>query len=229
MENPLKKSKFKLIGRIFVVLLSISIIFIFSIHFYIENTTKTFIKPEENIIQENSGKYEAIMVLGSGIVNNLPTPILRERLDTGINLYKNGVAPKILMTGDNGSIHYDEVSVMRRYAIDKGVPSDDIFMDYAGFSTYESIYRAQYIFGIRKMIIVTQRYHLFRSIYIAKAFNIDVVGANATKGILTGHTSRVCREVIAQNKDFLTTIFKPYPKFLGEKISLEQSADDVYK
>jgi len=143
-------------------------------------------------------------------------------------LYNEGVAPKILMSGDNGSIHYDEVSAMRKYAFEQGVPSEDIFMDYAGFSTYESIYRAEYIFGISKMIIVTQEYHLYRAIYIANSMDIDVVGVNATKNILSGHTARVSREFLAQTKDFFSTQLKPEPTFLGEKISLEQSADDVY-
>ena len=204
------------------------LVFIFSIHTYVEKTTQGQIYSQEQLVEKGNDGYQAIFVLGGGVRENYPTPILKERLDTAIFLYKAGVAPKILMSGDNGSVHYDEVSVMRKYALDQGVPSNDIFMDYAGFSTYQSMYRAEYIFEVSKMVIVTQEYHLYRAIYIAKSMDMDVVGANATKSILSGHINRVVREIIAQNKDFFSTKFKPYPKFLGEKISLDQSADDVY-
>lgn len=180
------------------------------------------------MVQEKANGYQAILVLGGGVRGGYPTPILKERLDTGIYLYKKGIAPKILMSGDNGSVHYDEVSVMRRYALEQGVPSEDIFMDYAGFSTYESMYRAEYIFGIAKMVVVTQEYHLYRALYIAESMDIEVIGVSATKNILSGHEIRLTREFFAQTKDFFTTKLKPLPTFLGEQISLEQSADEVY-
>ena len=92
--------------------------------------------------------------------------MLEYRLQVGIDLYKNNVAPKIIMTGDHGRIEYDEVNVMKDYAINQGVPSEDVFMDHAGFSTYESIYRAKEIFKAESVVIVTQEYHLYRAIYI---------------------------------------------------------------
>ena len=228
MEHSQTKPKlrFFLIGIIAVFFFSLTSIF--SIHLHVEKSTKPQIYTQEQLAESGNDGYQAILILGGGIIKGYPTPMLKERLDTGIYLYNEGVAPKILMSGDNGSIHYDEVSAMRRYALEQGVPSEDIFMDYAGFSTYESIYRAEYIFGISKMIIVTQEYHLYRAIYIANSMDIDVVGVNATKNILSGHTARVSREFLAQTKDFFSTKLKPEPTFLGEKISLEQRADDVY-
>lgn len=229
MGNPQKKSKLRIILAIFLGLFFSLFIGVFSIHYHVEQSTKESIYTQEKLVEQSNNGYQAILILGGGVRGGYPSPILKERLDTGIFLYKANLAPKILMSGDNGSIHYDEVSVMRAYALEQGVPSEDIFMDYAGFSTYESMYRGQYIFGISKMIIVTQEYHLYRAIYIAKSMDIDVVGVSATKNILSGHRARLIREVMAQNKDFFNTKLKPKPTFLGEKISLDQSADEVYK
>lgn len=228
MKDSQEKPKLRLI---FVPLSLLVILFlsVFLIHLHIEKSSETKIYSQEVLATKDNNGYQAILILGSGIVGDIPSPILKERLDTGIYLYKNGIATKILMSGDNGSIHYDEVSTMRNYALNQGVPSEDIFMDYAGFSTYESMYRAEYIFGISKMVIVTQEYHLYRAIYIAHSMDIDVVGANATKEILAGHYARVFREVFAQYKDFFYTKFEPLPKYLGEGISLELNADEVYK
>lgn len=188
-------------------------------------STQKYIYKEENITIENEKKYDAILVLGSGVRGNSPSPILKERLETGISLYKNGIAPKIIMSGDHGKKYYDEVNIMKDYAIKQDIPSEDIFMDHAGFSTYESMYRAGYIFGVKRMVVVSQEYHLYRAIYIAKRLNIDVIGANATKSIMSGHSARLTREIFAQNKDFFKVILKPKPTFLGEKISLEGSGD----
>ena len=104
--------------------------------------------------------YDCIIVLGCGVWGDRPTTLLSDRLDAAIALYKAGVAPKLLMSGDHGRRNYDEVNVTRQYALNKGVPSEDIFMDHAGFSTYETMYRAQDIFGITKAVVVTQEYHL---------------------------------------------------------------------
>ena len=98
---------------------------------------------------------DCIIVLGAGIWNNEPSPMLEDRLLEGINLYKNNVSNKIIMSGDHGRAEYDEVNIMKNYAIEKGVKSEDIFMDHAGFSTYESIYRAKEIFKAKKVVIVT--------------------------------------------------------------------------
>ena len=85
----------------------------------------------------NKNGYDCIIVLGCGVWGDRPTPLLSDRLDAALALYENGAAPKLLMSGDHGQKDYDEVSVMRQYALDRGVPSEDIFMDHAGFSTYD--------------------------------------------------------------------------------------------
>lgn len=195
------------------------------INIFVRKSSEKHIFYEQSINVLEDGNYDAILILGSGIRNNYPTPILKERLDTGIYLYENDIAPKIIMSGDHGQEYYDEVNIMKEYAIEKGVPSEDIFMDHAGFSTYESMYRAQYIFGVQKLVVVSQKYHLYRAIYIGRNLGMDVVGANATKTIMGGHRARLTREVFAQGKDFLKVILRPEPTFLGEKISLDGSGD----
>lgn len=116
------------------------------------------------------------LVPGAGLINGEPTPALAERISGAVELYRLGKVRKLLFSGDNSSIHYDEVTAMRRYAMSLGVPAEDITLDYAGFSTYETCYRARDIFGVRKVVIVTQSYHLPRAVYTARQLGIDAVG-----------------------------------------------------
>ena len=218
------KTKRKVLYLILILLL-IPNILLGGINIFVRKSSEKHIFNEQSINVLEDGNYDAILILGSGIRNNYPTPILKERLDTGIYLYENDIAPKIIMSGDHGQEYYDEVNIMKEYAIEKGVPSEDIFMDHAGFSTYESMYRAQYIFGVQKLVVVSQKYHLYRAIYIGRNLGMDVVGANATKTIMGGHRARLTREVFAQGKDFFKVILRPEPTFLGEKISLDESGD----
>lgn len=162
---------------------------------------------------------ECILVLGCAVrPDGTPSPMLAERLDRGIELYENGAAPKLLMSGDNGQVEYNEVVTMGNYALEKGVPSQDIFLDYAGFSTYESMYRAKEIFQAKKILIVTQKYHLHRALYIAKAMGLDAYGVSCDTQVYAGQTNRDIREILARNKDFLTSIFKPKPTYLGDPV-----------
>ena len=162
---------------------------------------------------------DCIVVLGCFVRDNgIPSDMLADRLQRGIELYKQGSAPKMIMSGDHGRKSYDEVNTMKQVAIDAGVPSSDVFMDHAGFSTYESIYRAKEIFEADKIVIVTQEYHLYRALYIAEKLGIEAYGVNADLHTYLGQTSRDIREVLARCKDFLTTIFKPEPTYLGETI-----------
>ncbi|MBQ4088173.1 MAG: YdcF family protein [Clostridia bacterium] len=174
----------------------------------------------------NKGRAEAVMVLGAGVSENgTVSYILKDRLDYGIALYKNGSAAKILMSGDHGRVHYDEVNAMKDYAIRQGVPSEDIFMDHAGFSTYESMYRAKEIFGVQNMIVVTQRYHMYRALYIAEKMGIESYGVAADQNLYGGQTMRDIRELLAQCKDFFKTMLMPEPTYLGEAIPISGSGD----
>lgn len=161
---------------------------------------------------------DCIMVLGCGVYDDVPGKTLNNRLTVGIQLYFNGASQKLLMTGDHGRSDYDEVNVMKQVAIDANVPSEDVFMDHAGFSTYESVYRAKEIFGVDKMIIVTQEYHLYRALFIAEQFDIEAYGVSADLHQYGSNLMRETREFLARGKDFFTSIFKPKPTYLGEQI-----------
>lgn len=169
---------------------------------------------------------DCIIILGAGIrADGSPSHMLEDRLLTGIELYNNGYSDTMLMSGDHGRVEYDEVNTMKAFAIDDGVPVDRIFMDHAGFSTYDSIYRAREIFGADKVIIVTQKYHLYRALAIADSLGIEAIGVPADLRQYYGQSIREVREVAARVKDFFYIIFKPEPVYLGEKISLEGNGE----
>lgn len=164
---------------------------------------------------------DCILVLGCKVKDNgEPSPMLLDRLITGTELYKEGAAPKILMSGDHGRDTYDEVNVMKKYALDNGIPSEDVFMDHAGFSTYDSIYRAKHIFEAKKVIIVTQEYHLNRALYLAHKLGLEAYGVPADLRNYSGQFKRDIREIAARCKDFALGAFKPKPTYLGDIIPI---------
>ncbi len=169
------KLKLKKILITLLILIIAMTCYVFGINHYVKSTTKNQIIKDNDYsdIQE----IDCVIILGAGIWGDKPSPMLEDRLLEGIKLYKEGVVDKILATGDHGQNGYDEVSVMKKYIMEQGVPSEDIFMDHAGFSTYESIYRAKAVFDVENAIIVTQEYHLYRSLYIANKLGLKAVGA----------------------------------------------------
>lgn len=171
-------------------------------------------------------EVDCILVLGCGLrADGSPTRMLADRLDKGIELYQAGIAKKLLMSGDHGRIEYDEVNQMKQYAIDRGIPSADIFMDHAGFSTYESMYRAKDIFQVTRMVVVTQDYHLNRAVYIGNRLGIDTFGIPARQIRYGGQRLRDLREVLARNKDFIICMLRPSPTYLGEVIPVSGNGD----
>ena len=209
-------SKIKKIVFILMVILLVLVLAVLGINGYIKSSTKNQI-----ISVEESSKLEdidCIIILGAGIWGDKPSPMLEDRLLQGIELYNNNVSTKIIMSGDHGREEYDEVNIMKEFAIEKGVPSENIFMDHAGFSTYESIYRAKEIFEADKIVIVTQKYHLYRALHIANSLGIEAYGVGADPRQYVGAMYREIREILARNKDFVKCLFKPEPTYLGETI-----------
>ena len=202
----------------------IGAVYVFSVNAYVKNTTKdSIITPERASELED---VDCIIVLGCFVKpSGVPSDMLYDRIKMGNELYLSKTAPKIIMSGDHGQVEYDEVSTMKAYAVDAGVPSEDVFCDHAGFSTYESIYRAKEIFGADKVIIVTQEYHLHRALYVAKSLGIDAYGVSADYRAYAGQIGRDLREILARNKDFITSIFKPEPTYLGESIPINGNGD----
>ena len=199
-----------------IMLILIFVVTVLVINFFVKIVTKNrILKKEEYSKLED---IDCIIVLGAGIWGDKPSPMLEDRLKEAVSLYNQNIFSKIIMSGDHGKADYDEVNIMKEYAIEQGVASENIFMDHAGFSTYESMYRAKEVFEANKIVIVTQKYHLYRALYIAKQLGIEAYGVNSDPRKYVGATYREAREIIARDKDFIKCIFKPQPKYLGETI-----------
>lgn len=168
---------------------------------------------------------DCILILGASIKGNNPSPMLEDRLLQGISLYENKVSKKILVSGDHLSEEYDEVNGMKDYLLGHKIPSQDIFMDHAGVSTYDSIYRAKSIFKTKKIIIVTQKYHLYRALYIAKQLDIEAYGIASNLRPYTNQEKRELREILARVKDFFKIILKKPSTYSGEEISIQGNGD----
>ena len=214
-----------------IVILLIAAAFVFGVSFYVDKTgddnivaqvtSQDFEIPDATISELKAKNPQCIIILGAGVrIDGSPTKMLADRLEVGIALYKKGAAPKILLSGDNGKIEYNELKAMRRYVEAAGVPKKDIFLDYAGFSTYESMYRAKAVFCVERAIVVTQRYHESRALYVGEKLGIDVWGVTSDQAVYHGQTMRDLREVIARDKDFIKCIYKPEPTYLGEQIPI---------
>jgi len=142
--------------------------------------------------------------------------MLADRIETAVELYKNSKVKKIIVTGDHGRQNYDEVNNMRNYAEKLGVPSEDIFMDHAGFSTYDSMYRAKEIFLVDSAVVITQAYHLPRAVYTARALGINALGVESDKHIYAGAAYYELREIPGRLKAFVQLhLIHSKPRFLG--------------
>ena len=169
---------------------------------------------------------DAVLVLGAQVKpDGSLSRMLKERLDTGISVYKAGITDRMIMSGDHGRDDYDEVNAMKSYSIEQGVPSECIFMDHAGFSTYESMYRAKEIFQAESLIVVTQKYHMYRALYDAKAMGIEAKGVTCDTRIYKGDKYRKLREAAARVKDAGMAIAKPKPTYLGDVIPVTGNGD----
>ena len=166
---------------------------------------------------------DCALVFGANVWSSGLSHMLEDRVKTGIELYEAGAVDRILMSGDHGRKDYDEVNSMKRYAVAEGVPADAIFMDHAGFSTYETAYRAAAVFEVRSTILVTQKYHLYRSIFLARMMGIEAYGVAANLRPYRNDLYNHLRESLARVKDFGMVILRPEPTYLGEVIPISGS------
>lgn len=166
--------------------------------------------------------FDVIVVLGASVrEGGRPSEMLKDRLEVGNELYFAGLSDKILMSGDHMTRDYDEVSNMKKYAVQSGIPHSDIYLDHAGLSTYDSMWRLSHIYGAKKVLIVTQSYHLPRALYLARSFGMDAYGFSADLRPYTNQIYRDVREFLARGKDVILAITKPDATFVGETISLD--------
>ncbi len=187
-------------------------------------SSRYILTPEEYL----NKKVDCVMVLGAGVWEDGPSHMLEERLNRGIEVYSTSPTDRLLMSGDHGKVDYDEVNVMKSFAIDGGAIPDEVFMDHAGFSTYESMYRARDVFEVDSLIIVTQKYHLYRAIYDARKLGLEAYGVAAdgqyNYGIYT-RSYNSFRESLARCKDVVWCIAKPEPTYLGEVIPISATGN----
>lgn len=199
----------------FVSLAVVAVMAIISTNLLVVLTTKSKIVSESAALDLPAGSYDVAMILGAGLFGNSPSPMLKERLDTGLALYKKGTVKKLLVSGDNLTADYNEIRVMRNYLLKNGVSPDDIIEDPSGYRTYASMYRARRVYNIRKMIVVTQTYHLHRAVYAANAFAIDVLGVRAEKRMFGGQILREIRELAARTVAVYDCLVKNKPPLIS--------------
>ena len=198
-------------------------LFVVGVNLWMKYSTKDAVYAPDEADQLTG---DCILVLGCGVRSDgKPSQMLQDRLDVAIAAYQKGLAAKLLMSGDHGRASYDEVNAMKDYAIAQGVPSEDIFMDHAGFSTYESMHRARDIFQCERIIIVTQSYHLYRAIHNARAFGMEAVGISSDLRSYARQTYFDIREAAARVKDWVWCIVKVPPTYLGEAIPISGNGD----
>jgi len=165
-----------------------------------------------------------VLVLGSQTRGKRLSPVLQDRVIGGIRLMENQKGKKLLLSGDHGQIYYDEVNAMRLYVLANApdIQHEDIFMDHAGFTTWDSMYRARDVFEVRDLLIVTQEFHISRAVCIARSLGLDAVGYAVNEDRFSGPSLRNWRfrEYFARVKAFFSIVFKPKPRYLGEKIPI---------
>lgn len=195
----------------------VGIITLLSINYYVVYKGDSY-----KITLESDTKADAVIVLGARVFSNgTLSDMLEDRMNVGIQAVKNNMSNKLLVSGDHGRKEYDEVNSMKDYALGKGLKPEDVFMDHAGFSTYETMYRAKEIFGVKKAIIITQDYHLKRAIYIARRLGIEAYGIPSDEHTYPMMLKYETREKLARIKDFIYVNFlKPKPTYLGEAIPI---------
>ncbi len=217
--NPInQKFPLRKIISLFLCILLTGITTLLTVDTLVKYTAKPRILTPEEAVQITDA--DCILVLGCYVKpDGIPSPLLQDRIDMGVGLYKLGAAPKLLMSGDHGRPEYNEVGAMKTSAMNMGIPAEDIFMDHAGFCTYDSMYRAKEVFGAKKIIIVTQEYHLYRALHIAKSLGLEAYGVAAAPRS-GGQLHRDVREVLARNKDVLWCALRMKPKYLGTFIDL---------
>ncbi len=208
------------------IIILIVLVIILGINFYV------IFKYDKKIISEKEAyklkDTDCILILGAGIKNGGPSDMLRDRLIVGSKIYQNSNIKKIIVSGDHSKDNYDEVRVMKNYLINKlNISSDDIYKDHYGIATYDSIYRAKEVYSCQKMIIVTQKYHLYRSLYLADKIGIDAYGVSASLEPYRGQLWREIREVLARDKDFVKGLILPKPKFKIEALPASATGDDT--
>jgi len=214
------KKKNKNIIKSFFIIIGVVILLTIIINIGIILSAKKYIYTDINDIPPCT----VVMVLGARVHGTRPSPVLEDRVKAGITLMENQKVGKILLSGDHGQKYYDEVNTMRQYVMANAhsIQHEDIFMDHAGFSTWDSMYRARDVFEINDLIIVTQKFHISRAVIMARSLGMDAIGYSLSQEHFANNWQRSWhfREYFARIRAFFSIVFKPKPRFLGEIIPI---------
>ena len=220
----IKKILLFLVGIIFLLLVILGILTL-AINVYMINYSKEYIVTEEQLEEKT---FDCIVVLGASVKSNgTPSSMLEDRLNEAIVLYNMGVSSRLLMSGDHTTDDYDEVNTMKNYAISKNIPSENIYLDHSGYNTYDSMYRLKNTFEINKTVVVTQDYHLYRAIYLAREMGIEAYGVASNPREYQDQFKRDIREILARVKDFFKVKFYPEATVSGDEVSVFRSGNET--
>lgn len=222
LKNMFAKYKKPILQSLIFVGYIVALVFIFVLIVnlsIVAQTNDNIYSIEETVKLDND--YDCILILGAGIrADGSPTPMLRDRLIAAFEAYSHLEGIPIFLSGDSECSDYRETVAMKHYLTNQGVSEDNIISDGYGLSTYESIWRAKNVYGYDKILIVSQKYHLHRAIYIANELGITAYGID---GALTTYGKQPIysiREYIARVKDMLFAELQPVPKYI-EKWGIE--------
>ena len=228
MKKHLKTLLFTILALSMTVVLMIVAI---NIHI-VSYSGKYIVDSVEKIAEVVPVPVQTVVVLGARVYpDGRPCAMLQDRLDAGISIYENDLSLKLLLTGDHGTIGYDEVNSMKEYTLGQGIPKEDVFLDHAGFSTYDSMVRAARIFKVESAVVSTQEFHLYRAIYIARRNGIEAWGikADLRKYPQSEILRYTVREWLARTKDFFyVNILRKDPVYLGEAIPITGDSSPSY-
>lgn len=210
-----------------VVLLAASLLVIFVANAVTVVTTRGNVHTVSQLADELGGDpADAVVVLGASVyADGTPSDILADRLEVAVDLYKAGVVRAVICSGDNRSSHYDESDAMKAYCVKLGVPSQDVYVDHGGVTTYDSMYRARHVFGASRIVVATQGYHLYRAMFAADCLGMQTWGVPTDKGAYDNQTRYSVREILARTKDFFAALAGTEVDTGGEKVSLDASGD----
>lgn len=175
------------------------------------------------------GNYPVAIVLGARSYGTTQvSDVYADRLQTAVNLYKKDKVSKILVSGDHGQINYDEVNAGKNYLLEAGVEAADIFLDHAGFDTYSSIYRAKNIFNINTALVVTQKYHLSRALYLGSELDLNLLGCASDLREYQNIKKMKQREILARVKAWINISFGTLPKYLGYTYDISGNGEQTW-
>jgi SanA protein len=213
------KRKIKILKWFFVLGVLVSVVMIIFMNYRINRQTKNFVFESVEIIPKN--KVGLLLGTSKLLKSGAPNQYFYNRITAAVELFKAGKIKIIVISGDNSKKHYSEPQDMKEKIIKRGIPENKIYLDYAGFRTYDSMYRMREIFGQNSFTVISQKFHNQRAIYIANSLGLNTVGYNAKDVDAYNGFKTKLREKFARVKVFIDLMFNKKSKFLGEKIIIE--------